>query len=141
NGEYGDHYATEFKRLNIYLPLGQSLPEKNAQLEKATQRYQMAADSGLFEFVTMSSFRIAELYQVFATELRESPRPSGLNADERQLYSEIIEEQALPFDELAMDLHHSNIERAWGGEFDRWIDESFTKMRQLNPYRYAKTEV
>lgn len=141
NAEYGDHYANEFRRLNIFLPLGQSLPAKNRQLERATLRYQMAADSGLLEFVTMSSFRIAELYQRFARELRESPRPPGLNADERQLYSEIIEEQAIPFDELAMDLHQSNIERAWEGEFDSWIDESFARMRELNPRRYAKTEV
>lgn len=141
NAEYGDHYATEFRRLNIYLPLGESLPAKNNQLEKATLRYQMAADSGLFEFVTMSAFRIADLYQRFAMELRESPRPAGLNADERQLYSEIIEEQAIPFDELAMELHQSNIDRAWEGEFDNWIDDSFARMRELNPRRYAKTEV
>lgn len=141
NAEYGDHYAQEFRRLNIYLPLGQSLPKKNNQLEKATLRYQMAADSGLLEFVTMSAFRIADLYQRFAVELRDSPRPAGLNADERQLYSEIIEEQAIPFDELAMELHQSNIDRAWEGEFDNWIDDSFAKMRELNPRRYAKTEV
>lgn len=141
NAEYGDYYAAEFRRLNIYLPLDQSLPAKNRQLEKATQRYQMAADSALFEFVTMSAFRIAEMYQRFAWELRESPRPRGLTPDERQLYAEIIEEQAMPFDELAMELHQSNIERAWEGEFDNWIGESFARMRELNPRRYAKTEV
>lgn len=141
NTEYGDYFATEFRRHNLYPPLGQSLATKNEQLENATTRYQAAADSGIFEFVTMNTYKIAELYQRFAKELRESPRPAGLAAEEEDFYAEILDEQALPFDEMAMDLHYSNLERAWEGEFDSWIGQSFARMRQLNPRRFAKSEL
>ncbi|MGQ9427013.1 tetratricopeptide repeat protein [Gilvimarinus sp. F26214L] len=141
NAEYGDYYAAEFKRHNLYLPLDRSLPAKNEQLEKATSRYQMAADSGLLEFVTMSSYKIAELYQTLADELRGSPRPPGLGDEDRKLYQQILAEQSQPFDEIAMELHRSNIEHAWDGEFNQWIDQSFAMMRELDPRRFAKTEL
>lgn len=141
NSEYGHYYAAEFERHNLYLPLDRSLPAKNAAMEKATARYEAAADSGVFEFVTLSAYKIGELYQSLARELKESPRPAGLSDEEKTLYAEILAEQARPFEELAMDLHRSNIERAWGGEFNTWIDQSFAKMGQLSPARFAKTEM
>lgn len=141
NAEYGDHYFAEFQQQALSLPLDKSLPEKNARLEKATTRFQMAADSGIFEFVTMSAYKIGALYQQFADDLRDSPRPAKLGAEEQELYTQILAEQAQPFDGLAMDLHQSNIERAWDGEFNEWIDQSFNMMRQLNPLRFAKAEL
>ncbi len=140
NAEYGDFYAEKFHQIALSLPLDKSLPTKNAQLEEASNRYQAAADSGIFEFVTLSAFKIGELYQNFATALRQSPRPAGLSAEEQNLYKEILEEQALPFEELAMELYQSNIDRAWEGEYNPWIGKSFAMMAQLNPTRYAKAE-
>lgn len=141
NTEYGDHYAALFQREKLSLPLADSIEDKNERLEQATRRYEMASDSGLFEFVTMGAYKIAKLYQNFATELRESPRPEGLSEDEKALYAEILEEQAEPFEAVAMDLHRGNIERAWDGEFDPWISQSFEMMKQLQPVRFGKTEL
>ena len=141
NAEYGDFYAQQFNNIAITLPLDKSLPAKNQPLEEATNRYQAAADSGIFEFVTLSAYKIGEMYQSFATALRQSPRPQGLGADEQALYTEILEEQAGPFDELAMELHQSNIERAWEGEYNKWISQSFAMMAHLNPTRFAKAEI
>ena len=141
NAEYGDFYTQQFNNIAITLPLDKSLPAKNQPLEEATNRYQAAADSGIFEFVTLSAYKIGEMYQSFATALRQSPRPQGLGADEQALYTEILEEQAGPFDELAMELHQSNIERAWEGEYNKWISQSFAMMAHLNPTRFAKAEI
>ncbi len=141
NIQYGDYFAWEFKRKKLRLPLNKSLPRKNKALQDATGRYQMAADYGILEFVTMSSYNIAGLYEQFAAELRASPTPKGLSNNDKQVYAEIIEEQAFPFVELAADLYHGNVERAWDGEFNEWIDKSFKKMRVLNPARFDKTEV
>ncbi|GAB1258771.1 tetratricopeptide repeat protein [Aurantivibrio plasticivorans] len=140
NAEYGYYQLSAYKAQAISLPLDKSLGAKNALLDKASQRYQAAADSGIFEFVTLSAYKIADMYHQFATELRQSPRPKSLSADERIIYSEIIEEQAQPFDELAKDLLLSNINRGWDGEFNQWIDQSFALMSQLHPTRFAKTE-
>lgn len=140
NIKYGDYFAGEFKRKRLRQPLDKSLPGKNSALQDAVSRYQMAADYSILEFTSMSSFKIAELYQHFARELREAPAPSGLSAEERGMFSEIIEEQAGPFDELARDLYYSNVELAWEGHFNEWIDKSFNMMRLINPARFAKQE-
>jgi len=42
---------------------------------------------------------------------------------------------------LAAELHQSNIERGWEGEYNQWIGKSFTMMAQLKPTRFAKAEV
>ena len=141
NIKYGDYYAAEFSSHKLYLPLVKSLPAKNKSLESAVKQYQSSADYGILEFVTMSSFKIANLYQQFAMELRASSKPAGLSPDEQTIYAEIIEEQALPFDGLAIELHQANIDRAWEGKFNEWIDRSFAEMMKLNPARYNKTEI
>ena len=141
NIKYGDYYAAEFSSHKLYLPLVKSLPAKNKSLESAIKQYQSSADYGILEFVTMSSFKIANLYQQFAMELRASSKPAGLSPDEQTIYAEIIEEQALPFDGLAIELHQANIDRAWEGKFNEWIDRSFAEMMKLNPARYNKTEI
>lgn len=141
NMEYGNYFAEEFEKLRLRLPLVQSLPRKNDKLQSALQRYQSAAEYGFLEFVTESSFKIGNLYQIFAKDLRGSPIPSGLSENDRQMYGEIIAEQALPFEQLAMEVHSANISRAWSGDFNVWIDKSFVSMRELNPERYNKDEL
>lgn len=141
NIKHGDYFAAEFSSHKLYLPLVKSLPVKNKSLESAIRQYQSSADYGILEFVTMSSFKIANLYQQFAAELRASPKPGGLSPDEQAIYAEIIEEQALPFDGLAIELYQANIDRAWEGKFNEWIDQSFAEMMKLNPARYNKTEI
>lgn len=140
NTQYGDYHARQFDKYALSLPLVKSLPKKNELLESASNRYQMAAEMGVLEFSTLSSFRVADLYHQFADELRRSPRPS-LSEEEQPIYDQIIEEQALPFDQLAMELHQANIDRAWDGKFDEWIDKSFAAMRTLNPQRFDKAEL
>lgn len=141
NIQYGDYFAWEFERKKLRLPLNKSLPAKNKALQDATGRYQMAADYGILEFVTMSSYKIAGLYEAFALELRKSPTPKGLSSSDKQFYAEIIEEQASPFVDLATDLYQGNVERAWAGKFNEWIEKSFTAMKRLNPDRFGKVEV
>ncbi|WNO10722.1 tetratricopeptide repeat protein [Teredinibacter sp. KSP-S5-2] len=140
NMEYGDYFASEFSRRKLRLPLNKSIVKKNEMLQNATERYQMAADYGILEFVTSSSFKIAGLYQKFASELRGAPIPSGLSSQDKQAYMGILEEQALPFMQLAVDLHQGNIERAWDGKYNNWIENSFAEMRKLQPARYNKQE-
>lgn len=141
NAKYGDYYAREFHRLRLYLPLVQSLPKKNEMLSNASQRYQMSAEFGILEFATMSSFKIAELYHQFAASLRAAPRPASLSTAEQSMYNEVIEEQAAPFDDLSMELYQANIDRAWDGSFNEWINKSFIAMKTMNPRRYGKEEI
>ncbi|WP_028885213.1 tetratricopeptide repeat protein [Teredinibacter turnerae] len=141
NMEYGNYFAAEFNKTRLRLPLIKSLPRKNEKLQSALQRYQQAAEYGILAFVTESSYKIGSLYQVFATELRSSPVPSGLSASDKATYREIIEQQAVPFEDLAREVHTANVSRAWDGEFNPWIEKSFTEMQALNPIRFAKQEI
>lgn len=140
NIEYGDYFAWEFRRKSLRLPLDKSLPSKNKALKDAVSRYQLAADYEILEFVSMSSFKIAGLYEQFAKELRGVAAPKGMNGEQTAMYRQIIEEQASPFVELAAELHSSNIELAWAGHYNEWIEQSFAAMRELNPERFSKQE-
>lgn len=140
NIKYGDYFAWEFSRKRLYQPLDKSLPRKNKALQDAVSRYQMAADYEILEFTSMSSFKIAGLYEDFAKELRAAPLPKGLSTEEKIMFGEIIEEQAAPFVDLAAELYQTNVDLAWEGHFNTWIDQSFEKMRKLNPQRFAKQE-
>lgn len=141
NAEYGDYYAKEFRRLKLTSSLDKTLPKKNKMLQNATQRYEAAAEYNILEFVTMSSVKIADLYQQLAFDLRKVSPPRGLTSEEQTMYAEIIEEQAFPFEQLALELHFGNVERAWKGSFDRWINSSFEAMKRLSPSRFDKQEV
>lgn len=139
--EYGDYFAEEFANTRLYLPLVKSLPRKQDFLEKASTSYQKSADLGFLEFITMSSYKLAGLYSSLATDLRNAPKPKGLSSDDLVTYTQIIGQQAQPLDELAAELHLSNIERAWSGDFNEWIDRSFEQLQKLQPQRFNKNEV
>jgi len=139
--KYGDYFASEFHRRKLTIALDKTLPKKNKALTDATNRYKKAADFGILEFVTMSSVKIAGLYQQLGKELRNISLPKELSKEQRGAYQDILEEQAAPLDQLALELHQGNIERAWNGEFNEWIDKSFIAMKSLSPERYDREEV
>ncbi len=141
NAKYGDYFASEFRKKRLRQPLQHSLPKKQEFFKNASDRYQKAADYGILEFVTLSSFKIGELYETFANDLRSAPSPKGLSASDKTLYAEIIEEQASPFDQLAVDVHQANVNRAWEGHYNTWIANSYDALKRLYPERYAKHEI
>ena len=54
----------------------------------------------------------------------------------------LLEEQAFPFEEKAIQLHEVNTARAKDGTYDEWgCKKSFAALAQLNPGRYAKVEI
>ena len=65
----------------------------------------------------------------------------GMSSSDTQTYQSIIAQQAQPLTQLAAQLHTANLERAWSGEFNEWIEKSFAAMRELNPARFAKDEL
>ena len=141
NLEYAKYFDKEFRNARLWLPLVKSLPKKQKLLQGAIQRYQASASYGLLEFVTQSSYRLGLLYQVFAKELRASRVPGGLSQEERGMYKQIIEEQAAPFDNLALEVHMTNVTRAWEGDYNPWIEKSYIEMEKIYPQRFGKKEV
>ena len=140
NNKYGDYWRIEFDRVRLKAPLNKSIPRKNEKLKNALDRYQKAAEYGVLEQTTRATFNIADLYGQFARELMDAPRPSGLSQMEAMQYELVLEEQAIPFEDLAIEIHQANIERSWNGTFNPWIERSFEAMAKLNPARFDKQE-
>ena len=141
NAEYGDYWRSEFERVKLRHPLQKWMPRKSEKLENALERYKQAADYGVFDISTRATYSIAELYARFARELMESPRPPGLNATELQDYELVLEEQAIPFEDLAIEVHQTNIQHAWDGSYTEWVGKSINAMGKLSPVRYGKQEM
>lgn len=141
NAKYGDYFASEFKRHKLTSDLGKSFPRKNKALQQATQRYEMSADYGLLEFVSMTSLKTANLYLEFSKDLRKVTAPKGMSKADQKLFKSIIEEQATPFEQLGIELHIANIQRAWQGQYNQWISNSFTVMKTMSVARFNREEV
>ena len=140
NAKYGDYFAWEFYRRSLRAPIDKSIARKNGYLTDAKQRYTMAADYGMLEFVSMANVKMADLYEKFSQELLTAPIPKETSSEEKALYKKIFSQQAAPFTELAQKIHHNNIELGWQGHFNNWIENSFNAMRRLSPQRFNKTE-
>ncbi|WP_418295004.1 hypothetical protein [Microbulbifer sp. SA54] len=129
-----------FERLSLTLPLKQSLKNKKQAMEATVADYRKVLDFGIAEFTTAANFRLAEVYRQLSRDLMDSQRPNGLNPLELEQYEILLEEQAYPFEEKAIELHEANIQRTASGIYDDWIKSSFSSLETLLPARYRKPE-
>jgi hypothetical protein len=70
-----------------------------------------------------------------------SERPRDLDEEAREQYDVLLEEQAFPFEEKAIELHETNAGRTGDGIYDEWVQRSFEVLAKLKPARYAKAEI
>jgi len=102
--------------------------------------YTNAANYGIESVTTASTYRIAEIYNGFGRDLLESERPKGLSEEELEQYEILLEDQAYPFEEKAIEAHEVNARRAFDGTYDEWVKKSFGALGKLSPFRYNKPE-
>ena len=129
-----------FQSMKLTIPLKDSLGVKKNLMEGLIAAYGRASEYGVAEVTTAATFRIGEAYQQFSADLLESERPNDLNADALEQYDILLEEQAFPFEEQAIDLYKANAARAADGVYDEWVRRSFEALAELLPARYAKYE-
>ena len=130
-----------YKKAQLTIPLKRSLKKKKVLMEKVVKSYDNAMKYRVAEITTAATFYIAEIYNNFAHALLKSQRPKKLSADELEQYGFLLEEQAFPFEEKAIDIHTANAERVKDNIYDKWVKSSLTKLSILNPSRYAKSEI
>jgi tetratricopeptide (TPR) repeat protein len=131
----------EFKSIKLVAPLKKSLGEKRKAMEAALKAYEAAADYQVADVTTAATYESAELYRQLGKDLMSSERPRNLNKDELEQYNVLLEEQAFPFEEKAIQLHEVNTARTKDGTYDEWVQKSFAALAQLNPGRYGKVEI
>jgi len=138
--ELAEPARRKFEVLKLTQPLGASMKLKRAAMEDVIAAYTGAAEYGVAEVTTASTFRLGEVYEKFGADLMGSERPSDLDNAALEQYEFLIEEQAYPFEEKAIDLYKANADRAPDGVYDEWVQKSFNRLAGLMPARYAKTE-
>jgi hypothetical protein len=129
-----------FEVMKLTQPLAESMKLKRALMEDVIDAYTGAAEYGVAEVTTESTYRLAQVYEVFGRDVMESERPTDLDADALEQYELLLEEQVFPIEEKAIDLYRANTDRAPDGIWDEWVEKSFNRLAGLMPARYAKTE-
>jgi len=109
-------------------------------MRNAIDTYTKLVDYQVGIVTAAATYNIAEIYYEFSIALLESERPKNLNDEELEQYELVIEEQAYPFEEKAINVHEKNMELLDSAIYNEWIDKSIAKLAILLPARYAKTE-
>jgi len=131
----------QFAKLVLVQPFEESLAEKQLRMDEALQTYESLVAYEVAEVTAAATFYIAEIYLNFSAALLDSERPSGLTDAEMVDYELVIEEEAYPFEEQAIDVHGANFELLAGGIYNPWVQKSLDKLAILMPGRYAKNEI
>ncbi len=132
--------AAMFNAIKLVAPLDKSLKSKRTQMEKVLTAYGKALDYGVAEVTTAATYGMGELYRQLGADLMASERPKGLDAEAKEQYDVLLEEQAFPFEEKSIELHEANVKRTGDGVYDEWVQRSFDVLAKLKPARYAKAE-
>ena len=114
-------------------PLAKQLKLKKAKMEDVLKAYAVAADYGVADVTTAATFHTAALYQDFGKALMTSQRPKKLTKAELEQYNVLLEEQAFPFEEKAIELHEVNARRAADGIYDQWVQEQLHRAARAAP--------
>jgi len=132
--------ADDYRKVALVEPLKRQLKLKKDKMEVALKAYAAAADYGIAEVSTTATYQTAELYRDFGAAMLNSQRPKGLKKDELEQYNVMLEEQAFPFEEKAIEVHEINARRTVDGIYDSSVRDSIKALGQLRPARYNKVE-
>lgn len=138
--ELADIPYRDFVSTPLTLPLKQSLQRKRVALEKALKAQESVLAFGVAEFTTQASYRIGDIYAQLSRDLMKSERPTNLDEAALEQYDLLLEEQAFPFEEKAIQIHQANAQRSTKGIYDQWVKRSFEELAKLLPARYKKSE-
>lgn len=130
-----------FAAVKLVAPLQDSLALKKERMEHALTAFGRAVDYGVADVTTAATFEIAEIYHGLSRDLFDSERPADLNELELEQYEILLEEQAFPFEEQAIEIHELNAARTSEGVYDEFVQRSLAQLAELLPVRYAKTEL
>ncbi|MGB5717395.1 MAG: tetratricopeptide repeat protein [Gammaproteobacteria bacterium] len=135
-----DNAHENYRGVRLVLPLKKSLAVKKRLMQSAMQQYEQAAAYQVAEVTTAATFQTAQIYTELGIALLESQRPANLSGETLEQYNILLEEQAYPFEEQAITLHETNVQRIESGLYNAWIEKSLQQLAHLVPARYAKLE-
>jgi hypothetical protein len=131
---------SRFEQIELVQPFDQKLREKRAQMDAALRAFERLVDYEVGEVTAAATYYMAEVYSDFSQSLLESERPSGLSESELRDYEAVLDEEAFPLEQRAIEVHEKNLELLAAGVYDPWIQKSLDGLARLMPGRYAKFE-
>ncbi len=129
-----------FEQIPLVEPLQKNLANKLKAMKQALKALEAVTGYGVDAVTTAATYRIATLYHQLGAELLQSERPQGLSDEQLERYQLLLEEQAAPFEERAIELYQANVNGIARGLYDVWIAQSLERLAELWPVRYAKVE-
>jgi len=130
----------QFAAIDLVQPFETSLAQKQAHMDSALIAFDALVSYEVFDVTAAATYLIAETYREFSSALMESERPAGLSVAEQADYELVIEEEAWPFEEQAIEVHEANFELLAAGLYNSWIQKSLDELAVMMPGRYAKNE-
>ena len=130
----------QFSGLKLVQPFEASLAQKQASMDTTLTTFEKLVAYEVAGVTAAATYYIAETYRNFSMALMESERPEGLSAAEQSDYEMVIEEEAWPFEERALEVHEANFELLAAGVYNPWVQKSLNELAVLMPGRYAKNE-
>lgn len=131
----------KFAAVELVQPFEESLAEKQRQMDSSMEAFEGLVEYEVAEVTAAATFYIAEIYFDFSESLINSERPAALTSAELVDYELVIEEEAYPFEERAIEVHEANFDLLAGGIYNTWVQDSLDKLATLMPGRYAKNEI
>ena len=138
--ELARYNIADAKQIRLTLPVEKSLPRKKAAMEVAIQSLAKVGSYGYSDITTAATFELGGLYQDFGKSMLDSDRPTKLSGLELEQYNLLLEEQAFPFEEKAIQTHETNLKRIRQNIYDEWVAKSYTELLKMAPAKYGKHE-
>jgi tetratricopeptide (TPR) repeat protein len=122
-------------------PFEASLKEKQQRMDSTIKAMSALVDYEIADVTAAATFYMAETYFDFSRSLKESERPAEVKAADLEKFEADLDEAAFPFEEKAIKVHEKNMELLHGGVFNAWTEKSLSRLTELMPGRYAKSEM
>lgn len=129
-----------YQAIKLKLPLAKSLKKKRAAMNKALKAYEQVASYQVAQYTSASTHKIGLIYQILSKDLMNSQRPKGMNEEELEEYSYLLEDQALPFEDKAINLFEINASRTKDNIYNQAVRDSIDVLKKLKPAQYDKSE-
>jgi cellulose synthase operon protein C len=131
----------QFTAIELRQPFEKSLDAKQKAMQGTLNAFDALVGYEVADVTAAATWYLAEVYAGFSRALVDSERPSGLAGAALQDYNDQLDETAFPFEEKAIALHEKNMELMAAGVYGTWIDRSLSRLAELKPARYARTEM
>src|SRR5262249_55295669 len=122
-------------------PFEPRLKEKQEGMDATIDALTRLVEYEIADVTAAATYYMAETYFDFSRSLKESERPADLQPADLEKYESDLDETAFPFEEKAIKVHEKNIELLHGGVFNEWTKKSLSRLTELMPGRYAKSEL